>query len=121
LLGQRQPALGDRCPDPIVQGSVRAGAARLPGVAGALLAGTGLRFIGNLVCGATVYWCALGGAHATWGEIGAYYESHGGSGGALGFPLGDVQTGSQGNLARQFERGRILWSLAQGVFAERRT
>ena len=74
-----------------------------------------MRHVGNLVCGATVYWSALGGAHATWGVIGAYYESNGGSGGKLGFPLGDVESGSQGSLVQRFERGRIRWSLSQGV------
>ncbi len=84
-------------------------------------------YIGQPPYGATIYWCALGGAHATWGEIGAYHESHGGSGGELGFPIGDVESGAgdgqagQSSQWQQFERGRILWRLARGVSVERQT
>jgi uncharacterized protein with LGFP repeats len=34
-----------------------------------------------------IYWSRDGGVHACYGEINAYYDDHGGSGGAFGFPL----------------------------------
>ncbi len=40
-------------------------------------------------CGATVYWSAKHGPHATWGSIGARYELEGGTSGWLGFPVSD--------------------------------
>ena len=40
-------------------------------------------------CGAAIYWSAAYGAYPTWGRIGEYYESRGGSAGCLGFPVSD--------------------------------
>jgi uncharacterized protein with LGFP repeats len=41
-------------------------------------------------CGGTLYWSDAYGACRTWGEIGEYYESFGGTRGRLGFPVTDV-------------------------------
>lgn len=72
----------------------------------------------GLVCGSTVYWSKYG-AHATEGEIGAYYEAIGGTNGPLGFPVTDaaemgpierrVGDGASGWYQR-FEGGTVYWS-----------
>lgn len=62
----------------------------------------------GLQCGATVYWCEAYGAHATWGGIGEYYETNGGTGGPLGFPTSDET--DVGPSRREAGPGTVGWS-----------
>jgi uncharacterized protein with LGFP repeats len=73
----------------------------------------------GLTCGATVYWCEPHGPLATWGGIGELYETEGGTGGWLGFPVSDeIEVGpSHRNRGagttgwcQQFEGGAIYYS-----------
>jgi uncharacterized protein with LGFP repeats len=59
-------------------------------------------------CGATVYWSGAFGAHATWGGIGECYETDGGTGGPLGFPISDeIEVGPS---LREVGPGTVGWS-----------
>jgi hypothetical protein len=72
-------------------------------------------------CGATVYQSSHG-TFSTFGGIGEYYERHGGTWGALGFPVSEeieisaAQTASGTPGFRQrFERGTVFWSERTGA------
>jgi uncharacterized protein with LGFP repeats len=62
----------------------------------------------GLKFGATVYWCDVNGPHATWGGIGEYYETNGGTGGPLGFPISDET--EVGPSRREVGPGTVGWS-----------
>jgi hypothetical protein len=76
-------------------------------------------------CGATLYWSDKHGSYRTWGDIGEYYESFGGTPGELGFPRGDVAEvegparrpdGSRTTgLRQEFEGGTVFYSDKTGV------
>jgi hypothetical protein len=71
-------------------------------------------------CGATIYWSLRGGAHATWGDIGAAYESAGGPTAWLGYPTSDVLPdvsvlGLVDGIRQQFEHGWIAWREKSGI------
>lgn len=64
--------------------------------------------------GATIYWSEKYGAHPTWGGIGRHYESLGGTGSVLGFPISperEVTSLASGTTGYQqtFEGGIIFW------------
>jgi hypothetical protein len=64
--------------------------------------------------GATIYWSEKYGAHLTWGGIGRYYESIGGTGSFLGFPNSpeiECAPSSYGTIGyyQTFEGGVIFW------------
>ncbi|HEY1348873.1 MAG TPA: TIR domain-containing protein [Ktedonobacteraceae bacterium] len=68
----------------------------------------------QLPYGATIYWSKKYGAHPTWGGIGQYYESMGGTGSFLGFPTAPEREctpssyGTTGS-SQAFEGGLIFW------------
>jgi uncharacterized protein with LGFP repeats len=72
--------------------------------------------------GASIYWKSDDGAtFATHGRIGAHFESLGGSGGVLGFPLSEekeVRSGpGTGGRYQEFEGGRIYFGYVDGARA----
>jgi hypothetical protein len=72
--------------------------------------------------GASIYWKSDDGAtFATHGRIGAHFESLGGSGGGLGFPLSEekeVRSGpGTGGRYQEFEGGRIYFGYVDGARA----
>lgn len=63
---------------------------------------------------AAIYWSSATGAHVVQGAIRAKWNSYGGSGGSLGFPLSDEVAVTIGR-ASQFQRGNIYWSSGVGA------
>ncbi|MBO3747510.1 hypothetical protein J5X84_15640 [Streptosporangiaceae bacterium NEAU-GS5] len=77
----------------------------------------------GLRCGATVYWSAKYGAHATGGVVGETHEKLGGTWGEWGFPVTDESEagpsrsglGMTGRVQR-FEAGNVYYTEQTGIF-----
>jgi hypothetical protein len=64
-----------------------------------------------------IYWSPSHGAHEVHGAIRTHWESIGGAGGWLGYPVSDEYDGGQGRRS-DFENGRISWTADQGAHPE---
>jgi uncharacterized protein with LGFP repeats len=65
-----------------------------------------------------IYWSPRSGAHIVQGDIRIAYESDGGPGGPLGYPVSDQQTIPGGSQAK-FENGTITDTDGQTQIATR--
>ncbi|MEZ2391481.1 hypothetical protein AB6813_18405 [bacterium RCC_150] len=64
-----------------------------------------------------IYYVPGYGTFYVWGAINGRYQSFGGSGGYLGFPISDEQCGLPGNVCiQQFQRGAIYYVPGYGTF-----
>jgi hypothetical protein len=63
-----------------------------------------------------IYWTAKGGAHAILGPVRAAWLENGGPASRLGYPVGDEQDDSGGDVRTQsFEHGSITWDVYDGA------
>ena len=66
-----------------------------------------------------IHWTAATGAHPVLAEISQAYDSVGGEGGVLGYPVGGRYATANGGFSQIFQNGRIHWSPASEAYAVR--